>query len=63
VGRPYAGVMCCAWSALTERVDGDGRSGARLDRPALDRRRDAMASGGVDVLLVTGPGCLARRYT
>jgi site-specific DNA recombinase len=40
----------------------DGHSGARLDRPALDRLRDAVARGGVDVLLVTSPDRLARRY-
>src|ERR687891_1930716 len=40
----------------------DGCSGARLDRPALDRLRDAVASGRVDIVLVTGPDRLARRY-
>jgi DNA invertase Pin-like site-specific DNA recombinase len=34
----------------------DGCSGARLDRPALDRLRDAVASGGeVETVLVTSP--------
>jgi resolvase-like protein len=40
----------------------DGYSGARLDRPALDRLRDAVASGTVDVALITSPDRLARRY-
>ncbi len=40
----------------------DGCSGARLDRPALDRLRDAVASGTVDVILITSPDRLARRY-
>jgi site-specific DNA recombinase len=40
----------------------DGYSGARLDRPALDRLRDAVASGTVDVVLITSPDRLARRY-
>ncbi len=40
----------------------DGVSGARLDRPALDRLRDAIGQGQVDVLLMTGPDRLARRY-
>src|SRR5215211_4251834 len=40
----------------------DGVSGARLDRPALDRLRDAIGQGQVDVLLITSPDRLARRY-
>jgi site-specific DNA recombinase len=40
----------------------DGHSGARLDRPALDRLRDAVARGTVDVVLITSPDRLARRY-
>jgi site-specific DNA recombinase len=39
-----------------------GYSGAQLNRPALDRVRDAVARGEVDVLLVTSPDRLARRY-
>ena len=40
----------------------DGYSGARLDRPGLDRLRDAVSRGEVDTLLVTSPDRLARRY-
>src|SRR5215831_19944997 len=40
----------------------DGVSGARLDRPALDRLRDLAAEGAFEVLLVTVPDRLARRY-
>ena len=40
----------------------DGWSGARLDRPGLDRLRDAVARAVVDVLLVVSPDRLARRY-
>src|SRR5205823_5141465 len=40
----------------------DGVSGARLDRPALDRLRDAVARGAVDRVLITSPDRLARRY-
>src|SRR5215218_9402225 len=40
----------------------DGVSGARLDRPALDRLRDAVARGQVDMVLITSPDRLARRY-
>jgi site-specific DNA recombinase len=40
----------------------DGVSGTRLDRPALDRLRDLAAEGACEVLLVTAPDRLARRY-
>jgi site-specific DNA recombinase len=40
----------------------DGVSGARLDRPALDRLRDLAAEGAFEVLLGTVPDRLARRY-
>lgn len=40
----------------------EGVSGARLDRPALDRLRDAAARGEIDTVLVTSPDRLARRY-
>jgi site-specific DNA recombinase len=40
----------------------DGWSGARLDRPGLDRLRDAAARAAIDLVLVTSPDRLARRY-
>jgi site-specific DNA recombinase len=40
----------------------EGVSGTRLDRPALDRLRDAAARGAVDTLLLASPDRLARRY-
>jgi site-specific DNA recombinase len=40
----------------------EGFSGARLDRPGLDRLRDAVSSGEVDTILVASPDRLARRY-
>ena len=40
----------------------EGVSGARLDRPALDRLRDLAAEETFEVLLVTVPDRLARRY-
>src|SRR3954449_5028642 len=40
----------------------DGYSGARLDRPALDRLRDLASEGGVETLLVSSPDRLARNY-
>jgi len=62
-------------AALRERVAADGLvlleertfideaySGATLIRPALERLRDAAASGGVDRLYVHSPDRLARKY-
>jgi site-specific DNA recombinase len=40
----------------------EGYSGARLDRPALDRLRDAAREGEFDVVGVFCPDRLARRY-
>lgn len=38
-------------------------SGARLDRPALNRLRDAAAEGAYQVVLCLSPDRLARQYT
>ncbi len=40
----------------------DGCSGARLDRPALDRLRDAVAQGEVEAVLILSPDRLARQF-
>jgi site-specific DNA recombinase len=40
----------------------EGYSGARLDRPALDRLRDAVREGAVEVVGVYSPDRLARKY-
>ena len=40
----------------------EGYSGSRLDRPGLDRRRDAVREGEVDVVGVLTPDRLARKY-
>jgi site-specific DNA recombinase len=40
----------------------EGYSGARLDRPALDRLRDAAREGEFDVIGAYSPDRLARRY-
>ena len=46
-----------------EPIDIDkGDSGARLDRPALDRLRDAAREGEFDIVAVSTPDRLARRY-
>jgi site-specific DNA recombinase len=40
----------------------EGYSGSRLDRPALDRLRDAVREGECDIVGVYSPDRLARRY-
>jgi site-specific DNA recombinase len=40
----------------------DGISGATLARPALDRLREQIASGGFDQLVISAPDRLARNY-
>lgn len=40
----------------------EGYSGARLDRPALDRLRDAAAEGQLDIVFVHCPDRLARNF-
>jgi site-specific DNA recombinase len=51
------------WELAAEHIyRDDGSSGARLDRPALDRLRDAVASGAIEGVLITSPDRLARRY-
>jgi site-specific DNA recombinase len=51
------------WTVRAEHLYRDeGISGARLDRPALDRLRDAAARGEVDTVLIASPDRLARRY-
>jgi site-specific DNA recombinase len=51
------------WSLLPEPeyID-DGSSGARLDRPALDRLRDAARRGEFDAVVILSPDRLARNY-
>lgn len=40
----------------------DGYSGARLDRPALYRLRDAVAQGEVETVIILSPDRLARQF-
>jgi site-specific DNA recombinase len=51
------------WFLLPEHeyID-DGISGARLDRPALDRLRDAARRGEFDAVVILSPDRLARNY-
>jgi site-specific DNA recombinase len=51
------------WSLLPTHVYADeGVSGARLDRPALDRLRDVARRGEIDAVLILSPDRLARHY-
>jgi site-specific DNA recombinase len=59
--RAYAAGQ--GWTPTDEQVyRDDGWSGARLDRPALDRLRDAVSRALVDTLLIASPDRLVRRY-
>jgi site-specific DNA recombinase len=51
------------WSLLPEHAYLDeGIRGSRLDRPALDRLRDAAQRGEFDAVVVVSPDRLARHY-
>jgi site-specific DNA recombinase len=51
------------WSLLpTHEYTDEGISGARLDRPALDRLRDCAQRGEFDAVVVLSPDRLARNY-
>lgn len=47
---------------LAEEFIDDGISGARLDRPGLDRMRDAAEAGLIDAIWCLSPDRLARSY-
>jgi site-specific DNA recombinase len=56
---------CRAWAThegykVSEEVEDDGWSGAYLERPGLDRVRDLVATGSVDVVVVLSRDRLAR---
>lgn len=57
--RAHAGAK--GYDPPSEFVD-EGRSGYDLNRPALDRLRDAVTAGAVDVVLVHEIGRLARDH-
>ncbi len=51
------------WQLNPEHVfRDDGRSGATLERPGLDRLRDSVRMGEIDRILITTPDRLARNY-
>jgi site-specific DNA recombinase len=47
---------------LTNVFRDDGYSGSQLKRPGLDKLRDKIASGELDLILITAPDRLARNY-
>ena len=51
------------WELTWEHIfRDDGYSGASLNRPGLDRLRDAVRATEVDRVLITDPDRLARNY-
>jgi site-specific DNA recombinase len=51
------------WELAPEHVyRDDGYSGAKLNRPGLDRMRDAANMAAFELILVTAPDRLARKY-
>jgi site-specific DNA recombinase len=51
------------WSLPDENIfRDDGYSGARLNRPGLDRLRDKVRMAEVDCILITSPDRLARNF-
>lgn len=60
--------LCACLSSRGEAVADEhifrdeGRSGATLNRPALDRLRDGVRLGDYDCILITSPDRLARNY-
>ena len=74
-GQARGNTVASQLAALQERAAADaaaigpdhayvdeGRSGATLARPALERLRDAVAGGEIDRVYVHAPDRLARRY-
>src|ERR1700730_3088915 len=63
IERLLAAVRDQGWQLSDEQVfRDDGRSGADLNRPGLDRLRDAARRREFDRVLVTAPDRLARNY-
>src|SRR5262245_39102477 len=51
------------WHVADEHIyRDDGYSGAKLNRPGLDRLRDRVAMAAVECVLITAPDRLARNY-
>jgi site-specific DNA recombinase len=61
--RLRAYVLAQNWDLAPEHIfRDDGYSGGILQRPGLDRLRDAVASAQIDRILITAPDRLARNY-
>lgn len=61
--RLQAHIATQGWNLQDEHIFRDeGRSGATLDRPGLDKLRDVVRWGEVERLLITSPDRLARNY-
>ena len=61
--RLRAYVLAQNWDLAPEHIfRDDGYSGGILQRPGLDRLRDAVASARIDRILITAPDRLARNY-
>jgi site-specific DNA recombinase len=61
--RLQAHIEAQGWQLHDDHIFRDeGRSGATLNRPGLDKLRDAIRWGEVERLLITDPDRLARKY-
>ena len=61
--RLRAHIQSQGWDLTSEYIfRDDGYSGASLNRPGLDRLRDAIRAAEVDRVLITDPDRLARNY-
>jgi len=61
--RLRAHIVSQGWQLLDEHIfRDDGFSGSTLSRPGLDNLRDRAASGELDLVLMTAPDRLARKY-
>lgn len=61
--RLQAHIEAQGWQLADDHIfRDDGRSGANLNRPGLDKLRDAVRWGEVERLLLTHPDRLARNY-
>ncbi len=61
--RLQAGAAAQGWVVDDHQIyRDDGYSGAALSRPGLDRLRDRAAFGELDLILLTAPDRLARKY-
>jgi site-specific DNA recombinase len=63
LARLRAHIQAHGWELRDEHIfRDDGYSGATLNRPGLDRLRNAVRAADVDRVLVTDPDRLARNY-